>query len=199
MEKVIDFYFDFISPFSYLAELKLPEIAKKYGAAIHYCPIDIPLAKLAAGNYGPSNREVPAKMGYLSQDLQRWAKQYGVPLNFPKGFRSPRMNAGTFYAEKKGDAEGYVHKGFEQTYVIGADPDSDQTLTELAKSMGWDPESFLAYVNSKEAEKTYRELQLKAYRRGVFGAPMMIVDDQIFWGNDRLMFLEEYLASANQS
>jgi 2-hydroxychromene-2-carboxylate isomerase len=198
MTKIIDFYFDFISPFSYLADLKLPEIAKKHGAVIHYHPMDIPLAKLAAGNYGPSNRDVPAKMRYLLQDLQRWAKQYGVPLNFPKGFRSPRMNAGTFYAEKQGQVELYVHKGFEQTYVIGADPDSDETLMNLAKAMEWDAQAFLDYVNSKEAEKAYIASKLEAHKRGVFGAPIMIVDDQIFWGNDRLMFLDAYLAETTQ-
>src|SRR3546814_3604932 len=84
MTATIDFYFDFISPFSYLAQLRLPEIARRHGRALAYHPIDIPEAKIAAGNYGPSNREVPAKIKVLTADLQRLGRRYDVPLTFPR-------------------------------------------------------------------------------------------------------------------
>ena len=68
MGKTLHLYFDFISPFSYFAHLKLPDLARKYGYQIEYHPIDIPIAKLAAGNYGPSNQKVPAKIRALRQE-----------------------------------------------------------------------------------------------------------------------------------
>ena len=69
--KVLDFYIDFTSPFTYLCNIKLPDLVAKYCYGLNYHPIDIPTAKLAAGNYGPSNRQVPAKIRALLQDLNR--------------------------------------------------------------------------------------------------------------------------------
>ena len=69
-----------MSPFSYLAHVKLPDLARKYDLSVAYHPMDIPQAKMAAGNYGPSNREVPAKIKVMLADLKRWAKHYDAAL-----------------------------------------------------------------------------------------------------------------------
>ncbi len=195
MGKQIDFFFDFLSPFGYLANAKLPGIAKKYGAAIHYHPIDILLAKLAAGNYGPSTREIPAKARYIRQDRLRWAARYQVPMVAAlNGTRTPRMNMGVFYAARAGMTEVYVNAAYHQVWGVGADPEDDAVLAALAREFGWDAQAFLAYVNSPQAGEEYAQSRREAHGRGVFGAPIMIVDDQMFWGNDRLDFLEKHLA-----
>jgi len=195
MPKRLDFYFDFISPFAYLAHVKLPALAKKYGAEIVYHPVDVLHAKLAAGNYGPSTRDIPAKARYVRADRLRWASLYGVPmvpaLNGP---RAPRMNAGTFYALERGSAEAYVKCGFHQVWGLGADPEDEKSLTAIARELGWTPGDFLAYVNSAAARGRYAESRREAKERGVFGVPFMMVDGQAYWGNDRLDFLERHLA-----
>lgn len=194
MARSIDYYFDFISPFAYLAHLRLPDIARKYGYGMNYFPIDIPTAKLAAGNYGPSNSKVPAKIKALMQDINRWADHYGVPFNFPGGINGKKMNIGTLYAKEKGQAEAYVTEGNHQLWHIGGiDPDADETLIKLAEKMGWDVQEFLDYVNSVEGDKAYTACRVAAHGRGVYGSPIIMLDDQIWWGNDRLMFVEEYL------
>jgi len=196
MSKRIDFYFDFISPFAYLAHVKLPDLAKKYGAHIEYRPIDILHAKLAAGNYGPSTRDIPAKARYIREDRLRWAALYRVPMvAVLNGTRAPRMNSGTFYARERGAAQQYVRNGFHLVWGKGMNPDDDTTLAALARELGWEPGTLLAYVNAAQARETYAAHQREAQQRGVFGAPIMIVDDQMYWGNDRLDFLEAYLVT----
>ena len=194
MSRKIDFYFDFISPFSYLAITQLPQLAKKYGYSLEYNVMDIPTAKLAAGNYGPSNQKVKPKIRALMQDLNRWADHYGVPFAFPSGMVGKRVNAGTFFAIDQGDVEGYVSKVFHELWGVGGqDANDDGFLTKIANDMGWNASDFLAFVNSDAAAQRFEKSRVKAHAAGVYGAPMMMLDDQIWWGNDRMMFIEQYL------
>ena len=194
MSREIDFYFDFISPFSYLAITQLPALAKKYGYGLNYNVMDIPTAKLAAGNYGPSNQKVKPKIKALMQDLNRWAAHYGVPFAFPSGMVGKRVNTGTFYAIDKGQVENYAVKVFHELWGVGGqDANDDVFLSKIATDMGWEPADFLAFVSSEQAGQRFAQSRVKAHSAGVFGAPMMLLDEQVWWGNDRLMFLEEYL------
>lgn len=197
--RTIRFYFDFISPFAYLANIRLPGLARKCGAQIVYHPIDVMHAKLAAGNFGPSTRSIPAKARYIRRDRLRWAARYGVPMNDPKQLRAPRLNSGVFHAARAGMAEAYVNAAFHQVWGLGGDPDDDVLLSIVARELKWDAATFLAYVNSAEARREYQESQRKAHERGVFGAPTMTVGDEMYWGNDRLEFLEEDLARAAET
>lgn len=193
MTSVIDFYFDFISPFSYLAHVRLPALARAHGRTLAYHPIDIPEAKIAAGNYGPSNREVPAKIKVLMADLARWAERYEVPLAFPASFACGEWNMAALYASEHGAAEAFVTDAYHRIWALGIDPGDAQELQSASAAAGLDPDEVTSFVASEDAARRYREARSKAYARGVFGAPMMFVDDQIFWGNDRLEFLEGYL------
>lgn len=192
----IDFYFDFLSPYSYLANCRLPELAGQYGYVIAYKPIDLKAAKLAAGNTGPATVQMPLKLRYAMADLTRWAKKYGAPLAFG---RTPpvteRMNKGTFFAIEKGQAREYVDKAWRATFGAGGDFNSDELLSDVARQLGWSPEEFLAFLQSDTAQRLYEAGNSEAQGRGVFGAPIMMVGDEMWWGNDRLDFLEEYLAA----
>ncbi len=194
MSNTIDFYFDIMSPFSYLAHTQLPDLARKYGYQIAYHPIDIPQAKIAAGNYGPSNREIPAKIKVLIADLERWAKRYNVPFNFPESLEVELWNVGVFYAIEKDQTEEYVDECYRKVWGMGIDPTNLRELKDTAKTMGWDQEKFLDYVQSSKARTEFRKACVEAQNKGVFGAPIMMLDDQVWWGNDRLDFIEEYLS-----
>ncbi|AIT82629.1 MULTISPECIES: 2-hydroxychromene-2-carboxylate isomerase [Sphingomonadales] len=193
MTRKIDFYFDFISPFSYLAQLKLPEIARKAGCELEYWPIDIPEAKIAAGNYGPSNREVVPKIKVMMADLNRWARKYDAPLRFPASFACKDWNCATLYAREQGKAGAFVAAAYNRIWGQGIDPSDREELRACAAEAGLDAEALTAFVDSSLGQNEYRKVRSQAYQRGVFGAPLMFVDDEIFWGNDRLEFLEEYL------
>ena len=190
----MEFYFDFLSPFAYLAHDRVCGLARVYGRKLTYIPIDLPAAKIAAGNTGPSNRDIPVKLRYLMTDIDRWAKRVNLPVSFPASMDSHRMNAGTFYALDKGLGEKYVREGFNLGWGLGGDIGSDETLTRLAEIMGWSPAEFIEFAGASKALPEYVASNRQAVGKGVFGVPTIIVDDQMWWGNDRLDFVEEYLA-----
>lgn len=191
----IDFFFDFMSPFAYLAHGQLCGIADRYERSITYHPIDLPRAKIVAGNTGPSNREIPVKLRYLLADINRWAARQHLPVNFPASLDSARMNAGTFYAMEHGQAREYVQAGFDLGWGQGADIGSEATLNALADKLGWSASDFLASVANPEENPDYGASNTLAHERGVFGVPTMTIGEEMWWGNDRLEFLEEYCQS----
>lgn len=191
----VDFFFDFLSPFAYLAHLKLPELATRHGFRLRYVPMDLPRAKRVAGNTGPSNRDIPVKLRYLVADMNRWAARYGVPLVFPKSFASEAMNKGALFAEDRGRIEEYVTAAFARVWGLGEDMSSETVLRGLAIDLGWSPDEFLGFIVSPKAAERFEDCNQDAHRRGVFGVPMMVIGEQMWWGNDRLEFLEEFLRS----
>ena len=192
----IDFYFDFLSPYAYLAHSQLPDLADKYGYGVSYKPIDLNAAKLAARNTGPSTAQMPPKLRYAMADLTRWSKRYGIPFAFA---RVPpvtaRINKGTLFAIERGQAREYVRKAWLATFGSGGDFNSDELLRDVARQMGWSPEEFLAFISSDAAGRLYETGNKAAQERGVFGVPTMMVGEEMWWGNDRLDFLEDYLAA----
>lgn len=194
----IDYYFDFWSPYAYLASERLAKIADKHGCTIDYHPIDLTRAKLEAGNTGPPNLQIPPKIRYLMTDLKRWAAIYGLPFGpIPKGKDTKRINIGALLAQDRGVARDYLREGYALVWGQGGDPGSDELLTSLADKLGWHAGEFLTWVASPEAEARYESTFEEAVSRGVFGVPIMIVGDEMWWGNDRLDFLEQFLARAD--
>jgi 2-hydroxychromene-2-carboxylate isomerase len=190
----IDFYFDFYSPYAYLASHRVAEIADKYHCKVNYYPIDIKRAKLAVGNTGPANVDIPKKLRYLTLDLQRWADRYGLPLGRAQHADYSRINKGLFFAKDRGAERDYVRHAYDLVWGQSKDPDSDQVLSGLARSLGWDVAEFLAYVSSKEIGDLYESVFESAIERGVFGVPFVAIGDEAWWGNDRLFLVEEYLS-----
>lgn len=191
--KTVEFFFDFLSPFAYLAHQKLPALASRYGYALRFVPFDLPRAKRAAGNTGPSNREIPVKLRYMTTDMNRWARRYGVPLTFPKSFASERINKGTFYAEDRGRVQDYVTAAYTAAWGEGQDMSDSEVLAGVARRLGWPAQEFLAFVDSAPAAERFEASNAEAHRRGVFGTPTFLIGEEMWWGNDRLQFLEEYL------
>ena len=194
--RTIVFYLDFISPFAYLANSQLPAIAQRHGAVIEHRPLDVQHAKLATGNFAPSTRSMPAKARFIRRDRLQWAERYGVPMTDPKAFRAPRLNSGLLYAADRGVAQAYADAAFHRVWGLGGDPDDAALMTEVCDELGWDSKAFFAYVESVPARERYQEMQRQAWRDGIFGVPMMLVEHEMFWGNDRLDFLEDHLTRA---
>ena len=187
----IDFYFDFLSPYSYLAHCRLPELADKYGYVLTYKPIDLKAAKLAAGNTAPATAQMPVKLRYAIADLTRWAQKYGVALAFANVPPvTERANKGMFFAMQKEQGQAYVSALWAATFGSGGEFNSDEVLGGVAGQLGWSPEEFFDFVQSDTAGRLYEECNDEAHKRGVFGAPTMMVGDEMWWGNDRLDLLE---------
>jgi len=196
MSKVIDFYFDFMSPFAYLAHHHLLLRQAEFGYQLAYHPLDLSYVKVKAGNTGPSNRSIPAKIKYLMADLDRWAKRYGIPLTVPATHDSKLANIGVLVATERGVATEFALAVWKRTWGAGGDFASIPLLRDVAHSLDWNADEFEALLHSPILEQRYQASSDRALEQGVFGVPTMIVDGLMWWGNDRLFMLEEYLAKS---
>jgi 2-hydroxychromene-2-carboxylate isomerase len=102
-------------------------------------------------------------------------------------------NVGVLYATNKHQEEEYVNATYNKIWGEGIDPTELEELKKVAKDLAWDAAEFIDFVQSNEAQTEFRKGCVQAHQQGVFGAPIMMLDDEIWWGNDRFDFIEEYL------
>jgi len=192
----LDFYLDFISSFGYLARGRLCEIARAHGLEVAYHPTDIHKLRALAGSTGPSNSQIPAKMAYLRKDFLRWADFYGLPMVAqPTGWQTATFNKGLLLASDRGQAEDYARQAYALIWAEGRDPGAEEVVAELESRMGWQAGELAEFAASDAATARYEAETEAASQRGVFGVPTFCIGEEMWWGNDRLDFLERYLAS----
>lgn len=197
--RALDFYFDFMSPFAYLAFQKVPGLCRKFGLEFRPHVANLPRLKLLAGNTGPANVTIPLKLRYLRTDLDRWATIYDVPLVFPKSLASEALNKAFLFAADQGEGEAFIRAAWARVWGEGDDPADPALLDELAQRFGWNPSTLATWVASPESANSYDAETHAAHEAGVFGTPTMIIGDEIWWGNDRLAFMEEALQSERRA
>jgi 2-hydroxychromene-2-carboxylate isomerase len=192
MAAQIEFFFDYGSPFSYLADTQLPALAKRTGAEIVYRPMLLGAVFKATSNASPVT--VPAKGRYMGIELQRWARRYGVPMgmnpHFP--FNTIKLMRAAVAAQMQGRFEPYHTAAFRAVWVEGIDGSDPGALGALLERAGIERGS----IEGGEVKDRLRANTDEAVARGVFGAPTFFVGDDMFWGNDRLDFVEAALARA---
>ncbi|MBT8113974.1 MAG: 2-hydroxychromene-2-carboxylate isomerase [Arenicella sp.] len=195
MSKTIEFYFDFGSPTAYLAFFRLRQLADQYGAEIDYRPVSLGGLFKATGNNSPVT--VPAKGRYMmNHDLPRFSQRYGVPLR-PNPFfpiNTLPLMRGAIAAQKLACFDDYADAVFRAIWqdqknmgdlqVIHAVLDASDLPTPELLSGAQEPEIKAALIDATEA----------AVERGLFGAPTMFIDEQMYFGQDRLDFIEQQLA-----
>ena len=193
-DRVADVFFDFASPFSYLAMCRLPGIAEQHQYRLVYHTVDVTEAKVKAGNYGPSNREVPAKLAALTSDLKRWAQRLDVPIKFPPRYQCEVWNIGCLLARDSGIEREYTREVYSRIWGQGIDPEDSNQLLEVSKTLGWPASQLKDFVESAEARERYLVECQQAYVEGVFGAPIVRIGQEVWWGNDRLSFVERWMS-----
>jgi 2-hydroxychromene-2-carboxylate isomerase len=104
-----------------------------------------------------------------------------------------RLNCGAFFAFDRALAERYVSTAWRLVWGEGGAMDSDALLAATAESLGWNAAEFIAYTTSEPARDRLAASNAQALERGVFGVPTMSIGDELWWGNDRLHFLEQHL------
>jgi 2-hydroxychromene-2-carboxylate isomerase len=195
----VEFYYDLVSPYSYLAYGQLRRICEENGAALLLRPMLLGAVHKEAGIKSPIETELKAR--YQARDIRRWAGYYGVPLRFPDPFpfrTLKSMRAAMFLQDGNGLeaftaaafalywGEGGAPKGFEEA-------DEDLPISAVARRIGAEPEEVLEGAASPDAKQGLKDATSEALQRGVFGAPAFFVGDEMFWGNDRLHFVEAAL------
>ncbi len=193
MTKRVDFYFDFVSPTTYLAFTQLLKIAEKTGAEIVYKPFLLGGVFKASGNTTPM--AVPAKGNWMTIDMARFAKRYGVELTFNPHFpfNSIQLMRGAVWALEQGVFDGYVDAMFKATWVKGVNLGEMGEVAKVLEEIQIDPNQFKEGIADQAIKDKLRANTDEAVARGAFGAPTMFVGDEMFFGQDRLDFVEEAL------
>lgn len=194
----IDYFFATLSPYSYLAGLRLEEIAAKHGATIAYKPVDIIALFGRTGGVPPKDRH-PSRIEYRAQELVRQAKKTGLPFNLQPA-HWPTNAAPSSYAiiaaiqDGSGDVGKLCHSFLRACWAEDKDIAQDDVIRDCLAGAGFDPA--LADSGLLVGAETYAANLEEAVDRGVFGAPFYITpDDQRFWGQDRLEDLDQHLTT----
>jgi len=190
MEKRVEFFFDFGSPYSYLAYKVLPPIAAAHDAQIVWRPTLLGGVFKATGNHSPA--ETPAKRKWMQQDLRRWAQRYSVAFNHNPFFP---INTLTLMRGAAGlQAQGPIfHKYMEAIFhAMWAEPrnlGAPDQLAAVLQQAAIDVDAFQSMVNDPAVKERLKKDTDDAVARGVFGVPTFFVGDEMHWGQDRLEFV----------
>jgi 2-hydroxychromene-2-carboxylate isomerase len=197
MSKAVEFYFDVGSPAAYLAWTQLPRIARDAGAEIEYRPFLLGGVFQATGNRSPM--EVPAKGQYMQDDLQRFARRYGVPFahnpHFPINTLTLMRGAIGLQMREPARMVPYVDAVYRAIWVEGKNMNDPATVGKALQQAGFAPEQLLALASDPAVKDHLKAETQEAVARGVFGAPTFFVGQDMFWGQDRLDFVKERLQS----
>lgn len=193
MSKKVEFFFDVGSPASYLAWTQLESIAQRTNAKIIWRPMLLGAVFQATGNASPA--AVPAKGAYMLKDLQHFSNIYGVPFNFNPFFPLNTMHlmrGATAYLEEP-EFQTYLAAIFNALWSEQLNMESPEVVAEVLTKAGIDVTDFMARISETEAKARLKATTEEAVARGVFGAPSFFVNDEMFFGQDRLSFVEAAL------
>ena len=194
MARALDFFFDFMSPPTYLAYTQMPGLIARTNCTVNYNPtFTIGLHQLT-GNRSP--REVPNKAAWLGGDLRRWARRYGVTLGSNSHIDSLKIIPplrGVFVARERGETDAYIAAMFRGMWVEDANIGEAKAFALLLAEAGLDSAAYAVGIERADVKEALRASTQEAAHRGAFGAPSFFVADELFWGQDRLEFVEEAL------
>jgi 2-hydroxychromene-2-carboxylate isomerase len=198
MAHVVDYYFATISPFAYFGHDRFVAIAQKHGATIAVKPIELGKVFPVSGGL-PLSKRAPQRQAYRLVELARWAELLGKPINIqPKFFPVngdlaahwilAARELGTDHALTLAGAVGRAIWEQERNIADAA------TMEAIAAECGLPAAALAARAQTPEIAEKYATFTQEAIARGVFGAPTYVVADELFWGQDRLDFLDRKLA-----
>jgi 2-hydroxychromene-2-carboxylate isomerase len=197
MRPAIDFYFDFSSPYSYIASEWVEAVAARHGRAVQWHAILLGATFQAAELKSPVAH--PLKREYSLRDFARSARFAGVPFEMPARFPIPTQNAARVFwwlhdAASPEQATAWAHAGLRALFTRAVDLSDPLALRALCDASGIDGAAAqAAWTDPLWKERLKRENDA-AIAAGVFGAPYFVADGEPFWGNDRRAQLEAWLA-----
>ena len=197
--KTVEFYYDLVSPYSYLAHREVSRICEEHGVGLSLRPMLLGAVHNAVGLQAPIETESKAR--YQARDIRRWAEHYSLPMEFPEPFpfRTLKTMRAAMFLKDRVELEAFTREAFALYWEEGGAPkglqeaDEDGPVSETVRRIGADPDEVLAGATAPEAKEALKAATGEAVGRGVFGAPAFFVGDEMFWGNDRLDFVEAAL------
>jgi 2-hydroxychromene-2-carboxylate isomerase len=195
MPAPIDFYFDFSSPYSYIASEWIEALAARHGRRVNWKAVLLGVTFQAAELRSPVN--YPIKRDYAMRDFERSARFEGVPLKMPEKFPIPTQNAARLFwwlAHTDPEAASrWAHHGLRAYFARGVDLSDAAQLKQLAAEFGLDADEAEAVWSNPVWKDRLKHVNEAAIAAGVFGAPTIVIDNEPFWGNDRRPQIERWL------
>ena len=196
MPNPIDFYFDYSSPYGYLAAMKIDELAAHYGRSVNWKPVLLgAVFKVTGGRPLPM---LPLKGDYAKVDMARSARFLGLaykqPSKFPIASQAP---ARAFYWLNERDptlARTLARALYRAYFVSDLDISSPEITADVAATLGLKRDEVLAALDDPTVKERLRQEVEAAIARGVFGSPYIVIDGEPFWGVDRFDQIERWLA-----
>ena len=189
MIKAFDFYFDFGSPYSFLAHKKIIKIEKENSIKIKYKPVLLGGLLKSAGI--KANADIPIKGKYMIRDCKLCAEQDGVQFKFNSYFPIITLNLMrcVLVAEKNNFKQNFVNKVFDAIWEDGLNLNDNLIVEKLLKNLDINPENFLMEAIEPKIKNELKKRTDEAYNNGIFGVPTFMINNKIFWGQDRLGFV----------
>lgn len=183
---MIEFWYDFGSPASYLAWTQLERIREETGQDVAMKPMLLGGVFKATGNASPVT--VPAKGAWMRRDMARWAVRYDVPLNMPPNFPVNTLNfmRAAVALEEDERLDDYVTAMFEAMFARGEAMDDMAVVARVLTDAGFDADEIFAAAQDDGVKARLIAATEEAVGRGVFGAPTFFVGKQMHFGNDRI-------------
>lgn len=185
----LDFYFDLISPYAYLAFHALPQTLAGHAIEVRYKPLVLGAVLATLGQLGPA--EIPGKRDWTYRQVQWLARERGLPLQLPAThpFNSLQLQRLAVACGDQGMPDrSTLGRLFEHVWASGLEATDPQRLAQLTRELAppRDP-------GAEDVKLQLRQFTDAALQAGVFGTPSMVVDGQVFWGDDALPMLKAYL------
>jgi 2-hydroxychromene-2-carboxylate isomerase len=199
MARIVDYFFTPVSPWTYLGGARLDAIVRKHGAELRYKPCDYGKIFPVSGGL-PVAQRPKQRQAYRLVELERWRDYLGIPLTLqPKHFPVPSdLAARTIIAAKQSGADPgrLANALLRAVWAEERDVSDRPTVALICGDCGLDGKALLAAADDDAARAEFTANTEEAIQRQVFGAPTYIFADKLYWGQDRLDFLERALAAA---
>lgn len=196
----VEFFYDYSSPWTYLAFTKIDGLCRKYNADLQWRPF------LVGGVFNTVNpsvyefreKGVPAKQHYMAKDMSDWARYYGLKIVMPPSVfpvNSVKALRGALVAlEHPGKFLPYSYRVFETYWGEDQDISQDEVLRKIVAAVGLDEDEYFDKITRQDYKDRVRANTDAVIERGGFGTPTIYVNgDSMFFGNDRLVLVEEEL------
>jgi len=200
MAKTLEFFFDYMSPTSFLGWAVVPGVIERTGAELKVKPMFLGGVMKATGNQPPGM--VPAKGKYMQQDMARCCARHGIQIfsnkHFPMMNTRPLTGATIRLADDQEQQIKLLNAGFKHVWGRkdgGVNTGDEAEFKEAFGSEGFDADQLWALGNDPETKAMLRANTEEAIARGAFGAPTFFVGDEMFFGHDRLDYAEEALTA----
>ena len=195
MSDSLDFYFDFSSPYGYLASERIDGLAAKYGRSVTWRPMLLGAVFQKIGGSPLVNQ--PMKGPYSQHDMLRSARLHGITFNVPDNFPVNSIAACRAYYWLAGSdaatARDFAQALYRGYFVENRDLSQPEIVVEAAQALGVDGDALVAAVQDQAIKDRLRAKNDAAIERGVFGSPTIFVGDEMFWGHDRLEMIDRWL------